>query len=123
MFSSIYVLKGESGQRFKENRIYRDCQTFSLEKASKTAREKITLDALRAAEKSLMPFLKLTGEVAEGSRNIPCLDTTAWFGKLEYDGPIFVGKGAPEEGWEEVKTGIGIRYRFYKKPMTSQITC
>ena len=80
------------------------------------------MNILEEVANRILPFLKFTGEAAEGDRRIPVLDTTMWFGKEIRNGQFFKtseGYTAPGLDPETGSPTCQVMYAFYKKPMAS----
>ena len=94
-------------------------------------RSEVTLEILLQIANEVMPYLKFTGETAIGRKGIPVLDTTIWYGEKRGTGRWYAcqqeGRRTPgEERSDKGREIIGrrqkcIHYRFYKKPMSSQL--
>ena len=102
--------------------IGRTCESLGEDRRSKVSRPQVTLNLLEAIANKVLPFLKFTGEAAEGDQGIPVLDTRMWFGPSASEGELFqtpeglAAPGTREEPRNEV------RYQFFKKPMASPIS-
>ena len=74
------------------------------------------MKVLKDAANAVCPYLKITGEILEGSTGIPVLYTKIWVGFCEGGSEWFPGSQQHGEG-----QGAQIIYSFYSKSMTNPL--
>ena len=84
-------------------------------------RDNITMGIITEVANETLEFLEFTGEHSQGSQNpVPVLDAQAWFGKTPEENKWYDDPGSPGE--ETITPGHTIMYKFYKKPMASELS-
>ena len=114
----LIILGGlAKGSRWSQGKVIQTEETTN-EDAEKDIQE-VTLQVLKTAANSVTPYLKFTGEVAQGERAIAVLDTTVWYGDKRSKEKWFHGDGVVPGG--EGDQGRCIQYLFYQKSMTNKL--
>ena len=72
------------GTRLVDGKLVKTEETQREDTAAGRTKEEVTLETARQAAETILPFLKLTGEVSQGAEQpIPCLDAKLWYGDPE----------------------------------------
>ena len=127
----IITTNCQLGERYVEGIIKKTEMSMEEDLKDGKTRSEVTMNLLLQVANGLTPYLKFTGEAARGKKGIPVLDTTVWYGEVEetgkwYDCQMEERTAPGKEKSDKGRRIIGrkqkcVHYKFYKKPMSSQL--